>query len=99
MKIVKSKAKTDFEYIILVTMHDARTALSRRAVKQLKDKFDGHVTSNIIPRSVRIAEAPSKGIPGVIWSPKNKASEKYRQFASELLETSLAETIITKRAS
>lgn len=99
MKIVKSKAKTDFDYMILVTMHDGRTALSRRAVQQLKEKFDGHVTNTIIPRSVRLAEAPSKGIPGVIWSPKNKASEQYRQFASELLETSLAETIVTKRAS
>lgn len=99
MKIVKSKAKTDFEYIILVTMHNSRTGLSRRVVQQLKEKFDGHVMNNLIPRSVRIAEAPSRGVPGIIWSPKNKASEQYRRFATELLESSLAGTVVSKLGS
>jgi chromosome partitioning protein len=91
MKIVKSKAKTDFEYLILVTMHDARTALSRKTVQQLKDRFHSHVINTHIPRTIKIAEAPSKGIPGVLWNPKNKGSQRYRELAKELLETTLAD--------
>jgi chromosome partitioning protein len=91
MKIVKSKAKTDFEYLILVTMHDARTALSRKTVQQLKDRFNSHVINTHIPRTIKIAEAPSKGIPGILWNPKNKGAQRYRELAKELLETTLAD--------
>lgn len=99
MRIVKSRAKTDFDYLILLTMHDSRTGLSRRVLQQLKEKFGSHVASNVIPRSVRMAEAPSKGMPGIIWSPRNKASEQYRRFATQLLESSLAETVVSKLGS
>src|SRR6266581_4485310 len=53
----------------------------------------------VIPRSIRMAEAPSKGIPGIIYSPRNTASEEYRRLTKELLEGSLADTVLTKLGS
>ena len=99
IRMVKSRAKTDFDYNILLTMYDKRTGLSRRISKQLREKFGDHVLSIVIPRSVRMAEAPSKGIPGIIWSPRNAASEEYRHLTKDLVETSLAGTVLSKLQS
>ena len=99
MRIVKSRAKTDFEYLVLLTMYDRRTGLSKRVMQQLRERLGNHVVKNVIPRSIRMAEAPSKGIPGILWSPKNNASEEYRNLARELLEESLADTVVSKLGS
>jgi chromosome partitioning protein len=99
MRMVKSRAKTDFEYSILLTMYDRRTGLSKRIVQQLREKFGDHVVKIVIPRSVKMAEAPSKGVPGIVWSPRNNASQEYKNFAKELLETSLADTIVSRLQS
>src|SRR5437016_772976 len=58
--------------------------------------MDGFPT---LPRSIRMAEAPSKGIPGIIFSPTNKASLEYQRLAKDLLESSLADTVLTRLAS
>src|SRR6266516_2856078 len=50
-------------------------------------------------RFIRMAEAPSKGIPGIIFSPTNKASLEYQRLAKDMLESSLADTVLTKLAS
>ncbi len=99
MRMVKLRAKTDFDYIVLLTMYDRRTGLSRKVLQQLRERFGDHVVKNVIPRSVRMAEAPSKGVPGIVWSPKNTASEEYRHFARELLENSMADTVVSKLGS
>ncbi|OLE77297.1 hypothetical protein AUG19_00895 [archaeon 13_1_20CM_2_54_9] len=87
MDLVKSRLKTEFDYRILLTMYDRRTALSRRVLEQVRTNFDERVMKTVIPRSVRMAEAPSKGQPGIVFRPKNTASEQYRSAARELLET------------
>src|SRR5438309_85370 len=99
MRIVKSRAKTDFDYRILLTLFDKRTGLSKKVVQQLRTSFGDHILKIVIPRSIRMAEAPSKGIPGIIYSPRNSASEEYRRLTKELLEGSLADTVLTKLGS
>jgi chromosome partitioning protein len=99
MRMVKSRAKTDFDYHILLTMYDRRTGLSRKVSQQLREKFGDHVLKIVIPRSIRVAEAPSKGIPGIVYSPRNAASEGYRALAKELMESSLANTVLSKLGS
>ncbi len=99
MRIVKSRAKTEFDYRILLTLFDRRTGLSKKIVQQLRTSFGDHILKIVIPRSIRMAEAPSKGIPGIIYSPRNAASEEYRRLTKELLEGSLADTVLTKLGS
>ncbi len=99
MRMVKSRAKTDFEFLILLTMRNGRTSLSKKVVQQLREKFGDHVVKTVIPRSVRMAEAPSHGVPGIIYSPKNSASEEYRRLSRELLESFLADTVLSKLGS
>jgi chromosome partitioning protein len=89
MDLVKSRLKAGFDYRILLTMYDKRTALSRRVLEQVKNNFGDRVLKTVIPRSIRMAEAPSKGLPGIIFRPKNPASEQYKSAAKELLEVPL----------
>ena len=89
MDLVKSRLKAAFDYRIILTMFDRRTALSRRVLEQVRGSFGRRVLKTVIPRSVRMAEAPSKGLPGIIYRPKNPASEQYRAAAKELLEVTL----------
>jgi chromosome partitioning protein len=84
MDLVKSRLKAVFDYRIVLTMYDRRTALSRRVAAQVKDNFAERVLKSVIPRSIRMAEAPSKGQPGIVYRPKNPASEQYRALAKEL---------------
>ncbi len=99
IRLVKSRAKTDFEYLILLTLYDGRTGLSRKTLQHLRERFGDHVLKNVIPRSIRMAEAPSKGVPGILWSPRNKASEEYGRLAKDLLENFLADTVLSKLGS
>ena len=99
MRMVKARAKTDFDYKILMTMYDKRTALSKGIANLLREKYGEHVLGMVIPRSVRMAEAPGKGIPGVVASPRNVASEEYKRLSRELAETSLAGTVLSKLQS
>lgn len=92
MDLVRSRLKAAFDYRILLTMFDKRTALSRRVLQQVQNNFGTRVLKTVIPRSVRMAEAPSKGLPGIIFRPKNPASEEYRAAAIELLEVPLLAT-------
>jgi len=84
MDLVKSRLKAAFDYRILLTMFDKRTALSRRVQEQVRGNFGRHVLRTVIPRSIRMAEAPSRGVPGVVYRSKNPAAEEYRAAAREL---------------
>ena len=91
VRIVKSRTNVRFEYRILPTMYDGRTGLSKKILRELTEKFGEHVLGNVIPRSIRMAEAPGKGIPGVLWNPKNRASLEYRRLGLELFEKRASE--------
>ena len=99
IRMVKSRAKTEFDFIVLLTMYDGRMGLAKRVQRELREKFGDHVLNNVIPRSIRMAEAPSQGQPGILFSPKNKASQEYQRLAKDLMESFLAETVLTRLAS
>jgi len=70
---------------VLLTMFDARLNLSIQVVDEVKKVFGNKVFKNIVPRNVRLSEAPSHGIPVVIYDPKSKGSEAYRELAKEVM--------------
>ncbi|MEW6663455.1 MAG: ParA family protein [Bacillota bacterium] len=71
---------------VLLTMFDARTNLAIQVVDEVKNYFKGKVYSTIIPRSVRLSEAPSHGKPIVLYDPKSKGAEVYNELAKEVME-------------
>jgi len=70
---------------VLMTMFDARTNLSIQVVEEVKKFFPKKVYSTIIPRNVRIAEAPSFGQPVIIYDPSSKGAESYMNLSEEVL--------------
>ena len=70
---------------ILLTMYDDRTNLTRQVVADLREFFGNDVCRAIIPRSIRLAEAPSFGKPILLYDPKSKGAESYIQLAKEIL--------------
>ena len=71
---------------ILLTMYDERTNLTRTVADDLRDFFQDDVLSTIIPRSVRLAEAPSHGKPILMYDPRSRGAESYIKLAREILE-------------
>ena len=71
---------------VLLTMFDARTNLAIQVVDEVKEFFKGKVYSSIIPRNVRLSEAPSHGKPISLYDPKSRGAEVYEQLAMEVME-------------
>lgn len=70
---------------ILLTMYDERTNLTKQVAADLREFFKDEVLQTVIPRSVRLAEAPSHGKPILLYDPGSKGSEAYIQLAKEIL--------------
>lgn len=70
---------------VLLTMFDGRTNLSIQVAEEVKRFFKHHVYTTIIPRNVRLSEAPSYGEPIIIYDPKSKGAEVYMNLAKEVL--------------
>lgn len=71
---------------ILLTMYDDRTNLTRQVAGDLREFFEGEVFRTVIPRSVRLAEAPSHGQPILLYDVRSKGAEAYIKLAKEILE-------------
>jgi chromosome partitioning protein len=71
---------------VLLTMYDDRTNLSQQVTDNLKAFFGAKMFNTTIPRNIRVAEAPSHGIPVATYDPKSRGAEAYRNLAHELLE-------------
>ena len=71
---------------VILSMFDGRTNLSLQVVQEVKRYFGNKVYSTVIPRNVRLAEAPSYGMPITEYDPKSKGAEAYGDFADEFLE-------------
>jgi chromosome partitioning protein len=69
---------------LLITMHDERTRLAHDVERELRDHFPEMVFETVIPRSVRVAEAPSYGVPVTEHAPASRGSEAYRALAQEV---------------
>lgn len=74
---------------LLRVMFDMRITLQQQVSEQLKAHFGDKVFNAIIPRNVRLAEAPSYGLPGVIYDPSSRGSKAYIEFARELVQKKL----------
>ena len=70
---------------ILLTMFDDRTNLTRQVADDLKDFFSDQVFETVIPRSIRLAEAPSYGKPILMYDPRSRGAESYIKLAKEIL--------------
>ncbi len=70
---------------ILLTMYDDRTNLTKQVAADLREFFGDEVFRTVIPRSIRLAEAPSHGKPILLYDPGSKGSEAYIQLAKEIL--------------
>jgi chromosome partitioning protein len=70
---------------ILLTMYDERTNLARQVADDLKDFFADQVLTTVIPRSIRLAEAPSYGKPILMYDPRSRGAESYIKLAKEIL--------------
>jgi len=71
---------------VILSMFDGRTNLSIQVVEEVKKYFKDKVYSTVIPRNVRLAEAPSFGIPITEYDPKSKGALAYMEFAEEFME-------------
>ena len=70
---------------VVFTMYDARTNLSLQVVENVKENLDKNIYKTIIPRNVRLAEAPSYGMPINAYDPKSAGAEAYMQLAEEVI--------------
>jgi chromosome partitioning protein len=71
---------------LLRVMFDARITLQHQVSEQLKSHFGDKVFNAVIPRNVRLAEAPSYGLPGVVFDPASKGALAFIEFAREMAE-------------
>ena len=70
---------------VVFTMYDARTNLSLQVVENVKDNLNQNIYKTIIPRNIRLAEAPSYGMPINVYDPKSAGAESYMQLADEVI--------------
>jgi chromosome partitioning protein len=71
---------------VVLTMYDARTNLSEDVVQEVRNYFGNQVFESIVPRSVRLAEAPSHGLPILAYHPSSPGAVAYQAFAQEILQ-------------
>ena len=87
IKQVHANLNRDLKIIgLLRVMFDPRITLQQQVSDQLRDHFGDKVFNAVIPRNVRLAEAPSYGLPGVVFDPSAKGSQAFVEFAQEMVE-------------
>ena len=88
VNLIKKQLNKDL-YIegVVLTMNDARTNLSNQVVSEVKKYFKDNVYKTIIPRNVKLSEAPSYGMPITTYAPLSKGARCYEKLASELLKS------------
>ena len=80
--------KLEIEGVVL-TMFDSRTNLGIQVVEEVKKHFRNKVYTTIIPRNVRLGEAPSHGLPVIYYDPKCAGAEAYMDLAREMIDNEL----------
>jgi chromosome partitioning protein len=86
IKQVHANLNRDLKIIgLLRVMFDPRITLQQQVSEQLKDHFGDKVFDTVIPRNVRLAEAPSYGLPGVVFDPSARGSKAFVDFAREMV--------------
>ena len=86
IELVQDRLNPDLEIEgVVFTMYDARTNLSLQVVENVKDNLNQNIYKTIIPRNIRLAEAPSYGIPINLYDPKSSGAERYMLLAEEVI--------------
>ncbi|MCE5321894.1 AAA family ATPase [bacterium] len=87
IELVRQHLNPDLEIAkVLLTMFDYRTNLSMQVVEEVRKFFGDKVSSVVVPRNVRLSEAPSHGKPIISYDPKSRGAEAYTKFAAEVIE-------------
>jgi chromosome partitioning protein len=69
---------------VLLTMHDERTNLGQQVAREIRTHFGERVFDTVIPRNIRLGEAPSHGLPAVLYDPRSRGAQAYTALAQEL---------------
>ncbi len=86
MRMVKLRINKDLDtYGVLMTMYDSRTSLSNQVVDEVRNYFGDKTFKTLIPRTVKLSEAPSFGMPVINYAPNNKGAKAYRELAKEVI--------------
>ena len=86
IKQVHANLNKNLQIICLLrVMFDPRITLQQQVSDQIKSHFGSKVFDTVIPRNVRLAEAPSYGLPGVVFDPVAKGSQAFTAFAAEMV--------------
>ncbi|HXG54280.1 MAG TPA: ParA family protein, partial [Vicinamibacterales bacterium] len=80
---------------VLMTMYDERTNLGQQVSADIRAFFQERVYETVIPRNIRLGEAPSHGVPGVLYDAKSKGAEAYVTLAREFLAREAASRVET----
>jgi chromosome partitioning protein len=87
IRLVRTHLNPQLEIFgVVMTMYDARTKLSKQVVEEVRDFFDGKVFRTVIPRTVRLSEAPSFGQPVTVYDPTGRGAVAYRGLAKEVID-------------
>ncbi len=87
VNLVKERLNPDLEIEgVVFTMYDSRTNLSAQVVENVKFNLKQHIYKTLIPRNIRLAEAPSYGLPINLYDPKSSGAEAYMLLAEELIQ-------------
>ncbi len=86
MRMVKSRINKDLDtFGVLMTMYDSRTSLSNQVVEEVRNYFGDATFKTLIPRTVKLSEAPSFGMPVIEYAPNNKGAKAYKELAKEVI--------------
>jgi len=87
VRLVKTHLNPQLEVFgVVMTMFDSRTRLASQVVTEVRDFFEDKVFETMIPRTVRLSEAPSFGQPVTLYDPSGKGAESYRALAKEVVD-------------
>ena len=87
INLVKERLNPDLDMEgVVFTMYDSRTNLSMQVVENVKSNLNQRIYGTLIPRNIRLAEAPSHGMPINLYDAKSAGAEAYMRLAEEVIE-------------
>ena len=87
LRTVKRRLNTDLEiFCVVLTMYDGRTNFSAQVAQEVRRHFPGKVLTTVVPRNVRLAEAPSHGLPVMAYDKFSRGSAAYKEMAEEVVK-------------
>lgn len=87
MRMVKKRINPDLEIFgVALTMFDGRTNFSTQVAQEVRKHFPGKVYASVIPRNIRLAEAPSHGLPVTVYDRHSRGAQAYQAMAQEIIK-------------